>query len=363
MAIFNLRWPGKKQQDAENQRVIRAPRSNPAESVEAMRRRARHRLIGATVLVLLAIIGFPMLFDTQPRPVPVNAAIEIPDRERVAALAVPPGQGSNPVTPATPRPGAADNGLVAGEEIVSGAAAGGSGGSSARSTATSAAVAAAAGAAGAAAVVANRPADKPAAAAKPEAKPEAAKPKEEHKPAAKPEVKAEAKPKPETKPEPKPEAKPEPKKAEEKPKEEHKPKEEKPKADKPKEEKPKEEKPKKEEPKKEESKPKRDDEADRVRAMMEGRSAPAAAAAPKADAPAASSRYAIQVGAFSEESKASEVRAKLQMAGVAAYTQTIKTASGNRIRVRVGPFNSKEEAERAAAKVKGQGLPASLVPM
>ena len=57
------------------------------------------------------------------------------------------------------------------------------------------------------------------------------------------------------------------------------------------------------------------------------------------------------------------MRAKLQMAGVAAYTQTIKTASGNRIRVRVGPFNSKEEAERAAAKVKGQGLPASLVPM
>ncbi|MGE8448879.1 MAG: SPOR domain-containing protein, partial [Comamonas sp.] len=115
MAIFNLRWPGKKQQEAESPRVIRAPRSNPAESVEAMRRRARHRLIGATVLVLAAIIGFPMLFDTQPRPVPVNASIEIPDRERVAALAVPPA--SNAAAPHGSHSGN-DNGLDAGEEIV-----------------------------------------------------------------------------------------------------------------------------------------------------------------------------------------------------------------------------------------------------
>ncbi|HEY2256836.1 MAG TPA: SPOR domain-containing protein, partial [Variovorax sp.] len=39
----------------------------PAESIEAMRRRARHRLLGAAVLVLLGVIGFPLLFDTQPR--------------------------------------------------------------------------------------------------------------------------------------------------------------------------------------------------------------------------------------------------------------------------------------------------------
>ena len=71
----------------------------------------------------------------------------------------------------------------------------------------------------------------------------------------------------------------------------------------------------------------------------------------------------IQVGAFAEAEKASEVRAKLQMAGVAAFTQNVKTGSGNRVRVRVGPFNSKEEADRAAAKVKAQGLPAALVPM
>ncbi|MEG1282453.1 MAG: SPOR domain-containing protein [Comamonas sp.] len=332
MAIFNLRWPGKKQQEAGNQRVIRAPRSNPAESVEAMRRRARHRLIGATVLVLLAIIGFPMLFDTQPRPVPVNAAIEIPDRERVAALAVPPAA---PVS--VPR--GHDNGLVDGEEIVSSGANSG------------AAVVAGTAAGAAAAVVANAAPAKPAVVAPAPAKPEPkAEVKPERKPDPKPEPKPEAKPKEEHKPAAKPEPKPEAKPKEEKPKDAPKP-EAKPTDDKP----------------KESAKPKRDDDADRIRAMMEGRQASAAAATaakPEAAAPAAaSSRYIIQVGAFAEADKASEVRAKLQMAGVPAFTQNVKTSAGNRVRVRVGPFNSKDEAERAAAKVKAQGLPAALVPM
>jgi DedD protein len=60
------------------------------ESVEALRRRARHRLIGAAVLVLLAVIGFPLLFDTQPRPIAVDIPIEIPDRAKVKPLPVPP---------------------------------------------------------------------------------------------------------------------------------------------------------------------------------------------------------------------------------------------------------------------------------
>lgn len=61
----------------------------PAESIEAMRRRARHRLIGAAVLVLVAVVGFPLLFDTQPRPVAVDIPIEIPDRNKVAPLPAP----------------------------------------------------------------------------------------------------------------------------------------------------------------------------------------------------------------------------------------------------------------------------------
>ena len=58
------------------------------ESIEAMRRRARHRLIGAAVLVLAGVIGFPLLFDTQPRPVAVDIPIEIPDRNKVKPLAL-----------------------------------------------------------------------------------------------------------------------------------------------------------------------------------------------------------------------------------------------------------------------------------
>ena len=50
MAFFKFPWPGRKEQDEKPARRARAPQ---AESIEAMRRRARHRLIGATVLVLL----------------------------------------------------------------------------------------------------------------------------------------------------------------------------------------------------------------------------------------------------------------------------------------------------------------------
>ena len=60
--------------------------ASPAESIEVMRRRARHRLIGAVVLVLAGVIGFPLLFDTQPRPVAVDIPIEIPDRNKVKPL-------------------------------------------------------------------------------------------------------------------------------------------------------------------------------------------------------------------------------------------------------------------------------------
>jgi DedD protein len=61
----------------------------PAESVDVLRRRARHRLIGAGVLVLVGVIGFPLLFDTQPRPVAVDIPIEIPDRNKARPLPAP----------------------------------------------------------------------------------------------------------------------------------------------------------------------------------------------------------------------------------------------------------------------------------
>jgi DedD protein len=43
-------------------------------------------LIGAAVLVLIGVVGFPLLFDSQPRPVPVDIAIEIPAKQSVKPL-------------------------------------------------------------------------------------------------------------------------------------------------------------------------------------------------------------------------------------------------------------------------------------
>lgn len=80
----------------------------PAESIEAIRKRARHRLIGAGVLVLLGVLGFPLLFDTQPRPIAVDIPIEIPDRDKAKPLQAPrPANAAPAVSGAvTPAPAA-----------------------------------------------------------------------------------------------------------------------------------------------------------------------------------------------------------------------------------------------------------------
>ena len=62
----------------------------PAQTVEAVRRRAMHRLIGAAVLVLAGVIGFPMIFDNQPRPIPVDLPIDIVDKNKAKPLVMPP---------------------------------------------------------------------------------------------------------------------------------------------------------------------------------------------------------------------------------------------------------------------------------
>ena len=80
MAFFKFRFPGQST-------PAEAVTPGPNENIEVVRRRARHRLIGAVVLVLVAVVGFPLLFDTQPRPVAVGTPIVIPDRQNTAPLA------------------------------------------------------------------------------------------------------------------------------------------------------------------------------------------------------------------------------------------------------------------------------------
>lgn len=98
MSFFNLRRGGSTSQSQSGA---------PAENLDTVRKRAKHRLIGAAVLVLVGVVGFPLLFDSQPRPIPVDIAIEIPARQSVKPLATPTPASATPApsaAPATPAP-------------------------------------------------------------------------------------------------------------------------------------------------------------------------------------------------------------------------------------------------------------------
>ncbi|MES2839252.1 MAG: SPOR domain-containing protein [Pseudomonadota bacterium] len=218
------------------------PSTPPPQSIDAVRRRARHRLIGASVLVLLGVVGFPLLFDTQPRPISVDIPIEIPAKNTPAPAVKAPATAAAPAAAKPPAPSVeARETLSAREEVVEAAAP-------------------------------PKPAAEPA--------------------------------KPTTAP-----------------------------AD-----------------------------AERARALLEGKTAtPPAAATATAPAPAAAERLVVQVGAFSEEAGARTVRQKLEAAGLKTYTHVAETSEGRRVRVRLGPYNSRAEADKAAARVKALGLPAAVL--
>ena len=72
------------------------PVSDSADAVQQLRLRARRRLIGAAVLVVIGVIGFPLLFETQPRPIPVDLPIDIPRKEAAVPLVIPAPQTNNP---------------------------------------------------------------------------------------------------------------------------------------------------------------------------------------------------------------------------------------------------------------------------
>ena len=210
MAFFKSRPSGNASADDKNADGM------AAQSLDVLRRQARHRLIGATVLVLLAVVGFPLVFDTKPREVAPDIRIDMPDKERV-----PPNQPPSPPAAAVPAP-VADADLAANTQPVE---------------------------------VVEKPSP-----------PQAI---EEELPANPPD----------------PIAKP-------------------------------------------------------------------SEAAP---------RFIVQVGAFEQDSKAKEVRAKLEKAGIKTYTHIAQTKEGKRIRVRVGPFDSKEEAQKTVDKIKALQLSASVL--
>lgn len=166
-----------------------------AEVVRDARSRARRRLIGASVLLGLGIVGLPLLFESRPRPIPVDLPIEIPARDGAPTL-------NAPVARSDARRPEARPAEPIDEPVLAASAA-----PAASATPRSDAKPAAPKPSAPADARAVSPTPTASASVKPEAKPEVkpapkAEPKPEPKPAAKPEVKPEAKPEPKSEPKP-----------------------------------------------------------------------------------------------------------------------------------------------------------------
>lgn len=299
----------------------RQARSNRAsteavDDVQQLRLRVRRRLIGSVVLVVAAVLIFPLLFETHPRPIPVDLPIEIPRKEGAAPLNVPGPKVAR--TDDTVDPKEAGRAAIIQE------------------TAEQAAADRAVPPPETAQAPRDLPAD-PAARSdvKPEAKARMAEPahaetspKAADKPVDKPaQIRVvEARP---VRPEVKVEAKPE--------------------------------------PKVEAKRPATSNESARVQAMLDGhaadRKAADAAAADRKAAEAApnGSRFIVQVGAYADAKAAQDARSKVERMGLKTYTQAVDTPDGKRIRVRVGPFGSRDEADKVAAKVRSGGLSSAVL--
>jgi DedD protein len=271
-------------------------------AVQAARTRARRRLIGAVVLLAAGVIGFPVLFETQPRPLPADLPIQVTASGTVGLASAPSRSVGKLVVPP---PADAGNELPA----AAGASSPDLDSNSASSPAPATAVTP---------VLAGEPArpatgsDPPRTAAVAETKAPpadppkavvAAAPKAS---AAAPKASAAA-----------PSIRPPPGDAGRSPAA----------ADKPK-------------------------PADAV--------ASARPDAP-ASAPKAAPRYVLQVGAFTDPGALRDARQRVEKLGFKTYTQVVETPAGARTRVRVGPFDTREEAERAGARLKSGGLPANLL--
>lgn len=67
-------------------------------AIAAARTQARRRLVGAVVLLAVGVIGFPLLFETQPRPLPQDTPVVV----AADALANRPVAAARPVLPEVP---------------------------------------------------------------------------------------------------------------------------------------------------------------------------------------------------------------------------------------------------------------------
>jgi DedD protein len=61
-------------------------RDDPVDPVLPEKKRARRRLVGAVALVLAAVIGLPMILDSEPKPLADDIAIQIPSKDKAAPM-------------------------------------------------------------------------------------------------------------------------------------------------------------------------------------------------------------------------------------------------------------------------------------
>lgn len=93
---------------------------------------------------------------------------------------------------------------------------------------------------------------------------------------------------------------------------------------------------------------------DRALALLEGK--------PAADSkPVANGKFYVQIGAFATGAKAKELQARLKSAGVATFTEAVRTGAGERIRLRAGPYATRADAEAALGKIKAAGYAGAAV--
>ncbi|HEY8974424.1 MAG TPA: SPOR domain-containing protein [Burkholderiaceae bacterium] len=292
-----------------------------ADALREVRARARTRLMGATVLLLVGVIGFPLLFETQPRPVPVDLPIEIPSRNAPGVVDASAHAGTRgaaaAATHAASGPAPESVSYDARSSAPAAASAAASQASGSKSAFASLAAAFSPGSSPSTADVADKaayiapsmggkgPAKAPAKPEKADKAEKAEKADKTEKTAAAPSPAAASRPAlhtagPVLPPPPASKASP--------------------------------------------------------AALLAG-----ASADKPSDAAAPAGRFVVQVGAFLEDAKVREARGKVEKLGLKTYTQPVDTPTGKRIRVRIGPFATKAEADKAAARIKAEGQAAVVL--
>jgi DedD protein len=94
----------------------------------------------------------------------------------------------------------------------------------------------------------------------------------------------------------------------------------------------------------------------RAAAILGGKTAEAASAAPTAPASNAGGQYVILIGAFSNPANVKQLQGKIGELGIKVYTEPLVSPEGKKTRVRAGPFTSREAADKALDKLKRIGV-------